>query len=378
MEGVSRRSQLSGSRRFLFKAMALVLPLAACALAVALESAFTHVFRSREDRILQDASKSIPTVAELVKKAHPVLLIHLDAEQMPTAGKSIFERLLGTQRVAFLQEPGHQTTGHRYMYDPLLGWKNIPNWRATTRGQELSINSLGLRDREHPYVKPTGVKRTLVLGDSFAWGYGVGDGATFSDVLEASLTKGEVLNAGVSGWGTDQEYLFLVSEGYRYSPDLVVLAFYMENDITNNMHSMQYGMHKPYFEDESLTLKNIPVPPPSAPHKAVTSPRGMWITLKIVRSIQSFCQEIGANFLLCLFGANPKSESDRAMSLLMLEQVSRSSKGYFLDLDATFEQKKISKESLHIGNFDGHWNAFGHRKAAESIHDFILANDLLK
>ena len=76
-------------------------------------------------------------------------------------------------RSIYIQEPGHERTGHRYLYDPRLGWRNIPGWEATTNGKKLTINSRGLRDREYALAKPAGVRRVLVLGDSYTWGYGV-------------------------------------------------------------------------------------------------------------------------------------------------------------------------------------------------------------
>ena len=122
----------------------------------------------------------------------------------------------------YLQEVGHERTGHRYIYDATLGWRNIPNWQATTLGRPLTINSKGLRDREYSYEKPARVRRILVLGDSYAWGYGVADKEVFTEVLEEQLHDGsgtwEVLNTGVSGWGTDQQYLFLRDEGMKYCP----------------------------------------------------------------------------------------------------------------------------------------------------------------
>jgi hypothetical protein len=132
----------------------------------------------------------------------------------------------------YLEEPGHEVTGHRYLYDPTLGWRNIPNWKATSLGRALTINSKGLRDSEHPYVAPDGVSRIVVLGDSFAWGYGVADHEIFTEVLESHLQnrtpRWDVINTGVSGWGTDQAFLYLTQEGFKYSPSVVVLAFFGE------------------------------------------------------------------------------------------------------------------------------------------------------
>jgi len=46
--------------------------------------------------------------------------------------------------------------------------------------------------------------------------------------LNAAAGRGrrfEVLNAGVSNWGTDNPLLYFRSEGRKYRPDLVLLAF---------------------------------------------------------------------------------------------------------------------------------------------------------
>ena len=48
----------------------------------------------------------------------------------------------------YVKEKGHEHSGHLYLYDETRGWRNVPNWSATTRGFPLSINSHGLRDRE--------------------------------------------------------------------------------------------------------------------------------------------------------------------------------------------------------------------------------------
>ena len=95
-------------------------------------------------------------------------------------------------------------TAHRYLYDKHLGWVNVPRLEATTFGKTLKINSKGLRNtREYDYEKPPGTKRIMVLGDSFAWGYGVSNDDMFTNVLEKQLLESgkrwEVLNSAVSG-----------------------------------------------------------------------------------------------------------------------------------------------------------------------------------
>jgi len=103
------------------------------------------------------------------------------------------------------------------------------------------INSKGLRaDREYPYEKPAGTQRIVCLGDSFTAGYEVELEDCFTRVLERELTAQgravEVLDAGVSGFGTAEECLYLERELIRYQPDVVVVSFY-GNDLMDNVRS---------------------------------------------------------------------------------------------------------------------------------------------
>jgi|ETNmetMinimDraft_26_1059896.scaffolds.fasta_scaffold02899_2 lysophospholipase L1-like esterase len=387
----SPKTPQTASRRFLFQLAAALLPVIACVAVLSLKSGIDAMLRSPEEQILHEASLAMLSISELYQKAHPVLGDYVtpqDLEAHNSISKSLVEFFAGRQ-VVFLQEPGHDVTGHRYIFDPLLGWRNIPNWKATSRGKPLTINSRGLRDREHAFENENQVKRILVLGDSFAWGYGVGDGETFSDVLENIAQEHspglEVINAGVSGWGTDQEYLFLISEGYRYSPDLVILAFYIQNDVRNNTHSMQYGMHKPYFDTRKFLLANVPVPVPQEPLTFSNRPIRGWLgtppgeqtsfrnnTLAIIDKVQTFCKRISAGLLFAKFGAELDFQADTLLTLEIQRVLKPIATSHLLDLDQAFAQKNISQEDLLTGNDDGHWNAFGHEKAAEIMMKSIL------
>ena len=104
-------------------------------------------------------------------------------------------------------------------------WHSAPSFRVNMR-----INAKGVRsDRDIPYDKPEGVKRIVVLGDSYGMGYGVDVEDTFAMVLERSLNAAgatcEVINLSVSGFGSAEELVMLTTEGFKYSPDLAVIQF---------------------------------------------------------------------------------------------------------------------------------------------------------
>lgn len=124
---------------------------------------------------------------------------------------------------------------------------NIEFWHQSKAGRWLfKINSNGFRDTvDYTYEKTDGVYRILVLGDSMAAGFEVAQSETFCEKLKDSLRRrnvhAEVLNTGVSGFGTAEELVFLENEGLKYDPDMVVVAFYL-NDYLDNLRSSLYRL----------------------------------------------------------------------------------------------------------------------------------------
>jgi lysophospholipase L1-like esterase len=143
-------------------------------------------------------------------------------------------------------------------FDPTLGWAPIPNITARHEQDGFSIlvrqNAFGLRagDSIRP-ERQSRQTRILVLGDSYVWGYGVEQWQimTAPEVHRSSL---ELINFGVSGYGTDQEYLFYSRLGTRFDVDEVVLVFTPYNDVAENMSSQEYDHDKPFFTVEGAKL----------------------------------------------------------------------------------------------------------------------------
>lgn len=285
----------------------------------------------------------------------------------------------------YVQEPGHELTGHRYLYDEVYGWKNIPGWQARTINQPLSINSKGLRDREYPYQKPAGTKRILVLGDSYTWGYGVANDEIYTEVLEQSLQKKhphyEVLNGGVSGWGTDQQYLFLITEGLKYSPDLVIVAHFI-NDLEEILQTESYGLQKPMcrLQGTNLIPSNLPVPKPSmANTKTIQQINPFLLTRHLLEEMQRKCAEINCPLVVMQFGTFifPKQDDSIKLRKLITTAFPLIKNIHYLDLDGEFAAAKLSAEELIGENKDYHWNAHGHRQTAQILYRFLQEQQLL-
>jgi lysophospholipase L1-like esterase len=130
--------------------------------------------------------------------------------------------------------------------DPRFGWVLKPGasyiYRIAEEAVPVNYNAEGWRDLPHAQEKAEGVVRVLVLGDSFMEAYSV----RFEDSLPARLEhltstaerRVEVINLGVGGYGTLQEYLVFDAVGRAYRPDVVVLAMYLSNDLEDNSQEL--------------------------------------------------------------------------------------------------------------------------------------------
>jgi hypothetical protein len=194
------------------------------------------------------------------------------AAKLGLAVGAVLVTLIGAELGARLLVPDWaptQAERNFWAYDPVLGWAHRPGQRGGFSHRDfsvsVSINSYGLRDREYPLERVPGKRRMLVLGDSFTWGFGVEQDEAFSEILERRHPDWEIINAGVSGYGTDQQLLWLERRGIAFQPDVVLLAFH-EGDIKDNNLQVRYGYRKSGFvlEDGRLSLVGVPVEPASA------------------------------------------------------------------------------------------------------------------
>ena len=104
-------------------------------------------------------------------------------------------------------------------------------------GVPVSVNRLGLRDREVDVPKPRHTVRVLGVGDSVTFGYGVRLEETYLKILEGKLGEGarggrryEVVNAGVEECGLDAYDHAVRTLAPRLEADLVLVGIVL-NDI---------------------------------------------------------------------------------------------------------------------------------------------------
>jgi hypothetical protein len=145
-----------------------------------------------------------------------------------------------------------------YCYDQYRGWGLNPRTHGDYKREGESyvrINRDGFRGPDYAKVKPPGVIRIAVIGDSYAEAIQVAEDKTFTAVSGRELAdcpslKGkriEAMNFGVDGYGTAQELITLQRKVWSYSPDIVVLAIFLGNDLRNNSVVLEGNQCRPFW-----------------------------------------------------------------------------------------------------------------------------------
>lgn len=284
----------------------------------------------------------------------------------------ILEGLLRVADFAMLRLPPDARLP--YDHDGELGWAPAPHGKS----EGGRTNSLGLRDIELAAdTRPT----MLFLGDSLVHGIGVEADQRFTDRLRNELPGFRVVNAGVVGYGTDQEYLFMRRLWPRVDPKVVILIFCVYNDREDNASNSRYGYTlKPYLAntDGQWAFRGQPVPVSPrwyfynnwfAAHSAIV--RSVLVlyaryrypaisvpdpTDQLVTMMRDFVESRGATFLVGMQLEDPK-------------------------LEAFLQAQKIPYVQLAgaatLGN-GIHWNPEGHATVAERLKALFARERVLE
>ena len=188
-------------------------------------------------------------------------------------------------RIAGTVPPSLYEADSTLIYRPVAGGRktfvhNSANGGGTVR---VEINAEGYRG---PLLRDTGgARRIAVYGDSFIAGEFAEDSLTFVRMLERNLAvraPTEVVNAGVTGYGPDQEYLRMQQDLPRLEPQVVVMAIFADNDMGDLVRDRLFRLRP----DSTLEAHRVTLHPTL--QRVLTSqahPSG-WRRLHLVRWIE--------------------------------------------------------------------------------------------
>lgn len=275
----------------------------------------------------------------------------------------------------------------------VLMYELAPNTSYEENGIIYRINADGFRDKEYNIEKSPETIRVVVIGDSVTFGAGVNLNESFTEVLENMLNEKhgvrgtdfskfedfEVLNFGISGYGTVQEVEMLDARGLKYEPDVVIVAYVLNDPGTN---------------DIVFSPKSYP-----SHFAGLIYTRAMLITRKLYYA--AFLKEDYINFI---HSGNSFENVGKAFDRLSAMAKEKNFKAYVIIFPVYFEgdykwkdvhakvkagaeqsglkvidlyDNMINTSSLNPMTDPYHPNPEGHRIAARAIYDKIFTNMLV-
>jgi hypothetical protein len=248
-------------------------------------------------------------------------------------------------------------------------------FRSREFAHDFHVNRLGLRDDEQSLEAPT----LVVVGDSYAMGWGVAQEDTFAQVIER-LSGRRVLNAAISSYGTVREMRLLNRIDLSGATHLIVQ--YSANDADENLQFLRQG---------SLTIS-----PQSVFEQMLAEDRGRrryWPGRYALRLIQRVFEVRRARaagappalqaeaFLHALANAS-RQKLDRLRPIVLVfdppgfADALEAAVAAHTDLPAWIKRLEIVRldQRLTVDDhwiLDEHWNAHGHLVAAEAVRQAL-------
>jgi hypothetical protein len=147
-----------------------------------------------------------------------------------------------------LLEPPFVPWADLMAFDPKLGWKPRPDVDAYYLAQRDDVFRI-VTDREGwPGTRSVDDSAVVVIGDSFAFGYGVDTGRGYADLNPELTIKG----VGAPGYSMVQSVLLMEQFGGRLKGKLVVWFVCLENDLEDNMAPAMWHYRSPFIRPSSV------------------------------------------------------------------------------------------------------------------------------
>lgn len=282
---------------------------------------------------------------------------------------------------------------------------------------DIKISSQGLRDYEHDLSKDT--YRILAIGDSYTFGEGVELTDTYLSILEEKLKDKygqkniEIIKAGIPGYGTKQEIIFLKRLMPIFKPKIVIMGllpqetirletpytycygYIVESNKLDRLYLVSGKLYSSrsknrfwgkldaiikhyYFTPQFMQARFKYLRNKFKKHKTENENIISIDYLKqkhaslfsLLRDFKKICLLHNAHPVIILIDSNPIEDN-------FIAQFTKATGIPTLSLYPFFKELSDKNISYHFPR-DKHWNAIGHKTAGLALFDFLCANNIIK
>ena len=282
---------------------------------------------------------------------------------------------------------------HRASSVPGLSYGLAPDIETIYQRVSVRINSRGMRGPEPRQLLAGESTRVLALGDSFTFGLRVEEESIWPRRLEGMLAERglagagpvEVLNLGVSGYSTLDEAARLEHEGLAWEPDLVILAYYLndpEDEPLQPLHA-HYDEVRWWQHSQLLCLlkkrqreREIRELGGGDYYQYLHADEHKWArVVSAFERMHRVTQQAGCELLLVIFPLAPEERWNEYPYLNLHRQVAEAGERagmHVIDLLLPFSTQRPQK--LRVSEHDGHPSVQGHELAARTIASYLTAH----
>lgn len=252
----------------------------------------------------------------------------------------------------------------------LIMYDLLPGTDVQFQRVPVSTNTCGMRDKEIEIPKTEDSYRIALLGDSYAFGWGVNEDESFASVIEQTLNNQkteelevEVLNFGIPGYSTFQQVALFEDRVLDFKPD-AVLVYFIENDFglpffIKDVHQSGEVVTGTDFAKKSWTKKDEKI------NKQNDSLLNQLNPNKSLKKLVLTTKERGIDLFLAI---NPRREWKEDRNRLWV--LNKNPHIHHIRLRRDFmnlvSERKIPVDTLTLG-FDPHPSVIKHRLLGELL-----------
>jgi len=267
----------------------------------------------------------------------------------------------------------------------------------------VQTNAQGFRDPGPEAAGDEGIPRILLLGDSFVFGYGINVEDRFDTHVRRRFEEVgrpvRTINAGVPGWGTENEVRYALDYLDDHAAQVVVLAF-CGNDPANDrgadlpaLPDVESPLYAPkmFLRLHSHTYRLLLKLRALRRHDAKLAndmagggkalldfqsasiiSEGHWQrTLSTIRSFHQELNKANPHVALILLATAPDNQDIR----IHLSSLDNARNLRYLDLSPALAHLSPAQRRTP---WDRHWSPALHQIVGRELHDFITENGLLQ
>jgi len=254
------------------------------------------------------------------------------------------------------------------------------------------LNSLGYRDVEWTAESLPGKRKIVVMGDSFAEGYGIKNPADrFSDILGRKLgSQYIVMNVAIAGLNTQGEIERI--KGFPYKPDILIYQYYI-NDIEDAARAHGLRLSAPHVQQNPMLtwlIKNsyafnfaywrlMLLQPHGSEGDYLTlvtgaynDPQIWWTHQQELETIYQGSLSEGARLIVVVFPALTNISGSREITNKVVEFYQARS---VPTLDVGVMLDNIPPDQLVVNSLDAHPNEWVHQQVANELYELVLINE---